>query len=98
VDAIQGKECLQELRRKGGEMSKNYPLHPGQTHAEPLYAQIPLEEYERLMKENGVLRKINKVQDEILERKMIAVVEDVNGGVEIIYMNKDGSIKRIEKR
>jgi hypothetical protein len=83
---------------QGGEVSKDYPLHPGQTHAEPLYAQIPLEEYERLMKENGVLRKINKVQDEILERKMIAVVEDVNGGVAIIYMNKDGSIKRIEKR
>ena len=76
----------------------DYPLYPWQTNAQPLYAQIPLEEYERLMKENDVLRKINKVQDEILERKMIAVVEDVNGGVAIIYMNKDGSIKRIEKR
>lgn len=47
---------------------------------------------------NSVLRKINKVQNEILERKMISVVEGVNGGIEIIYMNKDGSIKRIEKR
>jgi len=76
----------------------DYPLHPGQTHAETLYAQIPLEEYESIKRENDILRKINKVQDEILERKMIAVVEEVNGGVAIIHMNKDGSIKRIEKR
>ena len=37
-------------------MSKDYPLHPGQTHAQPLYAQIPLEEYERLMAENKRLK------------------------------------------
>ena len=76
----------------------NYPLHPGQTHAEPYYCTIPLKEYESIKRENDILRKINKVQDEILERKMIAVVEEVNGGVAIIHMNKDGSIKRIEKR
>ena len=33
-------------------MNNDYPHHPHQTHAEPYYAQIPLEEYERLMKEN----------------------------------------------
>jgi cell division septum initiation protein DivIVA len=38
----------------------NYPLHPGQTHADPLYAQIPLEEYEALMKENKALKQANK--------------------------------------
>ena len=42
-------------------MPKNeYPLHPWQTHAEPLYAQIPLEEYERLMKENKRLKDVLK--------------------------------------
>ena len=74
---------------------------PGQpTHAQPLYAQDSTikEEYESIKRENDILRKINKAQDEILERKMIAVVEEVNGGVAIIHMNKDGSIKRIEKR
>ena len=37
-----------------------YPLHPGQTHAEPLYATIPLEEYERLMAENKRLKDVLK--------------------------------------
>ena len=38
----------------------NYQLHPGQTHAQPLYAQIPLEEYERLMRENKRLKEVLK--------------------------------------
>ena len=38
----------------------NYPLHPGQAHAQPLYAQIPLEEYERLMRENKRLKEVLK--------------------------------------
>ena len=29
---------------------KSYPLHPGQTHVEPYYCTIPLEEYEHLKK------------------------------------------------
>ena len=41
-------------------MSKDYPLHPGLTHAEPLYATIPLEEYERLMAENKRLKDVMK--------------------------------------
>lgn len=41
-------------------MSKEYPLHPGQTHASPLYTQLPLEEYEALMKENKALKQANK--------------------------------------
>lgn len=39
---------------------KQYPLHPGQTHASPLYTQLPLEEYEALMKENKALKQANK--------------------------------------
>ena len=38
-------------------MSKHYPLHPGQTHAEPYYCTIPLEEYENLMDENKRLKE-----------------------------------------
>lgn len=34
----------------------NYPLHPGQTHVEPLYVNIPLEEYESIMQENKRLK------------------------------------------
>lgn len=40
----------------------NYPLHPGQTHASPLYCTIPLEEYERL-------KVIEKKYDEIVKEK-----------------------------
>ena len=38
----------------------NYPLHPGQTHVQPLYTQIPLEEYEHIMNENRALKQANK--------------------------------------
>jgi hypothetical protein len=38
----------------------DYPLHPGQTHAQPLYAQIPLEEYEHIMEENKRLKDVLK--------------------------------------
>lgn len=41
-------------------MQKQYPLHPGQTHASPLYTQLPLEEYEAIMKENKALKQANK--------------------------------------
>ena len=42
-------------------MDKHCPLHPGQTHAQPLYAQIPLEEYEHLMQENKRLKDVLKL-------------------------------------
>ena len=38
----------------------NYPLHPGQAHVQPLYTQIPLEEYEHIMSENRALKQANK--------------------------------------
>ena len=44
-------------------MSKQYPLHPGQTHATPLYTQLPLEEYEAIMKENARMKEALKRHD-----------------------------------
>ena len=55
-------------------MSKNYPLHPGQTHAQPLYAQIPLEEYENLMDEIKHLRSTNEMMRIELEKRGVLVV------------------------
>ena len=66
-------------------MSKDYLLHPGQTHAEPLYAQIPLEAYERLMRENKRL----KARTEELERM------DTEHTVQIAKMN--GYIHHLEE-
>lgn len=52
-------DAAENSRRK--TMPKyNYPLHPGQTHAEPYYCTIPLEEYERLMAENKRLKDVLK--------------------------------------
>ena len=51
----------------------NYPLHPGQTHAQPLYAQIPLEEYESIMRENKRLK-------DVLKRHGITLLEEANNG------------------
>lgn len=59
---------------------KDYPLHPGQTIADPYFVEIPMEEFERLKaldrtateggkhpeSENETLKKVNaKLQDEI---------------------------------
>lgn len=52
----------------------NYPLHPGQTHAQPLYAQIPLEEYENLMDEIKNLRSTNEMMRIELEKRGVLVV------------------------
>lgn len=38
-----------------------YPLHPGQTHAEPYYCTIPLEEYEALKKRVRLLEHVCKI-------------------------------------
>ena len=53
-----------------------YPLHPGQTHAEPLYAQIPLEEYENIMRENKLLKEENARLNEVLKRHGITLLKD----------------------
>lgn len=37
---------------------KKYPLHPGQTHAEPYYTQVPTEEYEANMRELKQIREL----------------------------------------
>lgn len=50
-------------------MQKQYPLHPNQTHASPLYTQLPLEEYEAIMKENARMK-------ETLKRHGITLLEE----------------------
>lgn len=51
-----------------------YPLHPGQTHAEPLYCTIPLEEYENLKDEISHLRSLNETMRTELEKRGVIVV------------------------
>lgn len=55
-------------------MNKHYPLHPGQTHAQPLYTTIPLEEYENLMDEIKNLRSTNEMMRIELEKRGVMVV------------------------
>lgn len=43
----------------------DYPLHPQQTHAKPLYVTIPLEEYEKLKEVEKLYKNIMKM-DRIL--------------------------------
>ena len=38
----------------------NYPLHPNQTSATPLYMQLPFEEYDAIMKENARMKEALK--------------------------------------
>lgn len=38
----------------------SYPLHPDQTHAEPYYCTIPLEEYESMKKRIAELEKLTE--------------------------------------
>ena len=48
---------------------KDYPLYPNQTHASPLYTQLPQEEYEAIMKENARMK-------EALKRHGITLLEE----------------------
>ena len=54
---------------------KQYPLHPGQTHVEPMYTQVPTEDYETLKREARQLREITKgsrtTVDDIAEIKTL---------------------------
>ena len=52
----------------------DYPLHPGQTHAEPYYCTIPLEEYENLKDEINHLRSLNETMRAELEKRGVIVV------------------------
>ena len=57
-------------------MSQNeYPLHPVQTHAEPLYVQVPLEEYESLKAENERPRHDKKELMETIEKMRRQVID-----------------------
>lgn len=55
-------------------MTNRYPLHPGQTHAEPYYCTIPLEEYENLKDEINHLRSLNECMRAELERRGVIVI------------------------
>lgn len=52
-----------------------YPIHPGQTHAEPMYCTVPLEEYENMKKKINILESdkqelkftITKLQKQIIK-------------------------------
>jgi len=69
--------CMRTVRRQPeihkGQVQmthkKDYPLHPGQTHADPYYCTIPLEEYEALKKENARMK-------ETLKRHGITLLEE----------------------
>ena len=58
MTTLQGKETK-------GKCMIDYPLHPQQTHAEPLYVTIPLEEYEKLKEVEKLYKNIMKM-DRIL--------------------------------
>lgn len=53
----------------------DYPLHPGQTHAEPYYCTIPLEEYEKLKNAH----RWRKVSEELPEYGKSVLVADAFG-------------------
>lgn len=46
-----------------------YPLHPGQTHVEPYYCTITLEEYEALKDEINHLQSLNETMRAELEKR-----------------------------
>lgn len=52
----------------------SYPPHPEQTHAEPYYCTIPLEEYENLKDEINHLRSLNETMRAELEKRGVIVV------------------------
>ncbi len=65
-------------------MSKEYPLHPGQTHAGPLYCTIPLEEYE------GLKKKIRSLENELATTN--AMLEQRNADVARLTEERDGIV------
>ena len=58
-------------------MAKQYPLHPGQIHAEPYYCTIPLEEYESMKKRIAKLEKDNAAL-EIANKNLAESVAKLN--------------------
>ena len=54
---------------------KIYPLHPGQTHVEPMYATVPLEHYEQLKEESrnvaAIKASIEAILRELLDKDLL---------------------------
>lgn len=46
---------------------KHYPLHPGQTHAPEQFVQVPIDEYDGIMKENQSVHALKKNIEGILQ-------------------------------
>ena len=72
-------------------MDNHYPLHPGQTHVEPLYAQIPLEEYESIMQENKRLKEANArlaIKCKLLEQSQANTLEHLQNTLNEIEQGK----------
>lgn len=61
---------------KASKTPYKYPLHSGQTHADPYYCTIPLEEYESIMRENKLLKDENARLNEVLKRHGITLLKD----------------------
>ena len=59
----------------------DYPLHPGQTQAEPYYCTIPLEEYE------GLKKKIRSLENELATTN--AMLEQRNADVARLTEERD---------
>ena len=81
-----------------------YPLHPGQTHVEPYFCTIPLEEYENLKKRikqlENELADANKLIKELLKMRMQAKVGDTLRIIEMKgepkYSGKIGTVEHID--
>ena len=69
-------------------MSKDYPLHPGQTHIPPYYCTIPLEEYE------GLKKKIRSLENELATTK--AMLEQRNADVARLTEERDGLVSEAD--
>ena len=65
-------------------MSKDYPLHPGQTHIPPYYCTIPLEEYE------GLKKKIRSLENELATTN--AMLEQRNADVTKLTEERNGLV------
>lgn len=69
----------------------DYPLHPWQTNAQPLYAQIPLEEYESIMQENKRLKEANArlaIKCKLLEQSQANTLEHLQNTLNEIEQGK----------
>ena len=68
---------IDPLQRDIVRLNADYPLHPGQIHAEPYYCTIPLEEYESMKKRIVQLEKDNAAL-ELANKNLMESVASLN--------------------